>query len=791
MLSALYLAAAFLAGLTLVHRFLPGFPTLVRLAGGFVVGIAVVAWVTYLVAWALSGVSEDSVIFGIFASLILCAAIIGLWARDLAPKANWLPGQERLRVGVLLLFVAATIGLGLLFGPYGVVGALVVGFIVAGRWFGLQQLRLTRFEMAVAVLSLLFSFWLMDQRMSGDPLTVSANTWGDTALHTALARSFSWGSNFSTEYPFFGGEPIRYHFGYDFFAGALNEGGMSIQYAFNLPGALGFAAIMVLVYELGKYLFARPWVGVLAVVLLITNSSLAFLEFFDEKSLSDLWDHNRYLSVGPYFVDGEIDQVSIFWTLNVFLTQTHLIIAMGLVLFVTYAIIRLLFPKGAGAGYTGSVFEDKFGTGSGWWDEVVARRPKPSDSRFLALGVLFGISFWLNGVLFTSAMVMFLALFFVSSKRLYVLPYLIPVFVLMMILGSEVSERFYFMALVFALGGMFIFGRSRDALLFIVPAAVIALPQAIWLNGGLGNDGSVQYHPMYLVCESSAASCNATDFRFDELSHYGDFLEYWWLNLGLALPLMALAALLTNGRERRIMLAFMAIFIFGSFVQLSRDLGGHNHKIFNLWEVVMNLFVAFAFVRIWELASTRIKLGNFKLDPALTRTVAAVVLAGAFVVLVFSGIMDFMVIKNDARFTVFDRPEAIQWVGDNTPKRALFLTAYGDLYTTPTLAGRRVFLGYEPWAGSAGYDVAPRQATAVQIYGAPSKDVACGLLLENDIDIVQLGPAERAPGKFMLNESLFENEFEALGQLQFPDGTLTYYDVERSCAGAVSTGSSS
>ena len=37
MLSAIYLAAAFLAGLTLVHRFLPGFPTLVRLAGGFAV----------------------------------------------------------------------------------------------------------------------------------------------------------------------------------------------------------------------------------------------------------------------------------------------------------------------------------------------------------------------------------------------------------------------------------------------------------------------------------------------------------------------------------------------------------------------------------------------------------------------------------------------------------------------------------------------------------------------------------------------------------------------------------
>jgi hypothetical protein len=338
---------------------------------------------------------------------------------------------------------------------------------------------------------------------------------------------------------------------------------------------------------------------------------------------------------------------------------------------------------------------------------------------------------------------------------------------------------------------MFVFGRVRDGLLFVVPAAALALPQAIWLNGGFSNDGSVRYHPMYLVCESPAASCNLTDFRFDEISHYGDFIEYWWLNLGVALPLMALAAIMTRGREQRILLAFMAIFIFGNFVQLSRDLGGHNHKVFNLWEVVMNLFVAFAFVRIWELAGERIQLGKFKLDVAFTRTVAAVVLAGAFIVLVFSGVMDFMVIKNDARYQVFDKPEAIEWVGNNTPKRALFLTAYGDLYTTPTLAGRRVFLGYQPWAGSAGYDVEPRQQVANEIYGATSKDVACALLLANDIDIVQVGPAERSGGRFGIDEGMWESEFTALGVLPFPDGNLSYYDVERSCVGAGASAGSS
>jgi hypothetical protein len=132
----------------------------------------------------------------------------------------------------------------------------------------------------------------------------------------------------------------------------------------------------------------------MAVVLLITNGSLAFIYYFEKfnndvpESLSNLWDHTRYLAVGPYEVDGRTTDIAIYWTLNAFLTQTHLIVAMALVLFVAYGLIKPL-RGGEPLG-----------------------RPLA-----LGLGVLMGLSFWINGVLFVAAMVFFTALLLVHCPR--------------------------------------------------------------------------------------------------------------------------------------------------------------------------------------------------------------------------------------------------------------------------------------------------------------------------------------------------------------------------------------
>jgi hypothetical protein len=178
---------------------------------------------------------------------------------------------------------------------------------------------------------------------------------------------------------------------------------------------------------------------------------------------------------------------------------------------------------------------------------------------------------------------------------------------------------------------------------------------------------------------------------------------------------------------------------------------------------------------------------KIRIDMDPFRGIALALCAIAFGVLVASGIVDFMTVKNDFKVRVFGdppEPEAIQWINDNTPKDAVFLTDWDQLYTVPTLAGRGVFLGYSPWAGSAGYDVPPRVKTIVEIYTAQSKTTACSLLTGNEIDYVMISAAERGGTHFQLNEALFNDQFTLAGAIPLGGDAFTVYDVQKSCGSA-------
>jgi hypothetical protein len=386
----------------------------------------------------------------------------------------------------------------------------------------------------------------------------------------------------------------------------------------------------------------------------------------------------------------------------------------------------------------------------------------------LLLGLLFGLSFWLNGVLYIAAGVFFgtLLVIFAASGAYRRAQEAVS--------GEKLLE----------FGGEF-WRWTRLAAWFIVPALALAIPQAVWLNGGLGNDGSVRTQIGYLVCSSPNSECNPNgEMDLLNLSHWMEFGNYWLLNQGLMFPLLIFAFVIARRGDLKILAAIMAVFIFGSLFQLSRDLGGHNHKVFNLWEILASLFVAYALVELWNIGRGMLGALNMKL-PAL-QPVAWVGVPILFFGLTLSGLLDFMTIKNDWEVPVFgDNQAAVDWIEENTDGDAVFLVGWGDLYTAPTLAGRNVFLGYDPWVSSAGYDAEPRKQIISSIYGAGSRDEACSLLVENDIDYVLIGRSERAGQKFPLSEQLFKDEFILAGSAPQGADTVDIYDVGASCGSNV------
>src|SRR5437867_7175423 len=156
-LGLIYLAACVIAGLVIVQRLFPELPPFIRLAGAFAAGLVLTGWTTFFAGWVASAFTGDTLAIGAPAGLLINAGIIA-WGR---------------------------------------------------RYLAFSALRLSPLEVLCAAGALAFSFWLMDARLSGDPLTVSSNTWGDNALHIGIARSFSKGDNYPPQFPIFSGETIR------------------------------------------------------------------------------------------------------------------------------------------------------------------------------------------------------------------------------------------------------------------------------------------------------------------------------------------------------------------------------------------------------------------------------------------------------------------------------------------------------------------------------------------------------------------------------------------------------
>lgn len=188
-----------------------------------------------------------------------------------------------------------------------------------------------------ALIVCLFSFYLMFHTFSYDPanqqIVMSSHLWSDFGAHIPLIRSFSYGDNWPPQYPLFPGEKIRYHFLFYAIVGFLERIGLRIDYALNIPSAVGFFGLCLGIYVIGVTVFKKKIVGVLGVLFFLFNGTLSFLNFFTRYPLSirtpsEILSVTQFPSFGPW----DNNWVSAFWNLNVYTNQRHLAFSFCLVL---------------------------------------------------------------------------------------------------------------------------------------------------------------------------------------------------------------------------------------------------------------------------------------------------------------------------------------------------------------------------------------------------------------------------------------------------------------------------
>jgi hypothetical protein len=250
---------------------------------------------------------------------------------------------------------------------------------------------------------------------------------------------------------------------------------------------------------------------------------------------------------------------------------------------------------------------------------------------------------------------------------------------------------------------------------FFVAAAIIALPQVIWLAGSKTIHASsyVSWHPGW-----DHGSLNV--------------VQFWILNTGLFIPALLMALLwrdddLATPRPLlKYYLPFLLCFFIPNLISLAPWIWD-NIKVLIYWYIASVPLVALLLARGLQ-------------QKSYGRWIAAGALAG----MVFAGALDITRVVTGAspnrEFSNEDIAAAQTLLARTQPD--------GVVIQAPTwnsavfLTGRLSLLGYPGWIGSRGLPYQQREADIQQIYAGSSEAEA--LLKQYHVEYVVIGPLEQA-----------------------------------------------
>lgn len=245
---------------------------------------------------------------------------------------------------------------------------------------------------------------------------IGYTVYSDFSPHLSMIRSFSYGNNFPTWYPFYAGIDVKYHFMFQFLVGNLEFLGMRIDYAFNIPSIMSMMFVYMLLYVLTVKITGKRFAGYLAALLFTFRSSETLFTFLEETAEGESWWQR--LKDNTEFLGYTTNENWGLWNLNVYANQRHLALCLAIMLFVLILVLPKLYEtfekwnnmaKQHENGWK-EYFVETFFAADGW----------KCDNYKMAifLGVLSGASAFWNGAALIALLVMLFFVAALSRKRL-------------------------------------------------------------------------------------------------------------------------------------------------------------------------------------------------------------------------------------------------------------------------------------------------------------------------------------------------------------------------------------
>ena len=283
----------------------------------------------------------------------------------------------------------------------------------------------------------------------GDRLYIGYTVFSDYAPNLSLIRSFSRFENFPTQYPFYAGEDIKYHFMFMFLCGNLERMGMPLEMAYNLPSILGLFGFLVMFTQFAMRVTGKYKAAVITPFLFVFRSGLAFFYYIAEhlkagNLVSALRENEVFIGYTPNENWG-------LWNYNVYLNQRHLGFGLLIVMAVIWYFYGYVEDANGQAGHTVSADRKKDRALAGFVELFLTKQVWEFNHpiKVLCAGLTLGLlSFW-NGACVIGALLVLAGFAVFSRNKLDFLELAIITVSLsflqtnFFIEGSAVSPTFY------------------------------------------------------------------------------------------------------------------------------------------------------------------------------------------------------------------------------------------------------------------------------------------------------------------------------------------------------------
>ncbi len=551
-------------------------------------------------------------------------------------------------------------------------------------------------------------------------LNVGYSVWADFGAHLGMIRSFSYGNNFPTQYTYFGGEDIRYHFMFQFLVGNLEYLGLRIDHAFNIPSILNFISMYLLLFTLTIQLLGSHVTAWLGALFFTFRSSPSFFIYLGEntkaavKGVKDsgvsAW--KLFAELSSYFKYSEYHEGWGFWCTRAFANQRHFALGISALLLGLLVFLPYLQAMGKRLGSLKDIKKEKV---SLYGESLEGEELEGENLENMAEATAkVGPFTYVKEMFFTSYGWKFFDLKKSVGMGLF--------------LGA--MGFWHGSALIATLSMLFFMAAfSAGRLDYVITAALSV--------------GLTFLQSKFFIYGSAVAPEYFFGFIADNRTFWGVML-YIGLLTGVTILIAIFGALKYRGVKRYMLFVFTVPFILSFFLKLTPDIGV-NHK----WVIISLMLISIY---------TADFVAAFFREKDIAKIIVALVLTFC---LTATGVAELRIQYNeDGNKMTFDQKSPVtMWIKENISSNDLVLT---DVYpiSNIVLGGIISYYSYPYCVWSAGYNADFRAAMVTDIFEAETPAALDFYIKLADIDYIILDITIRESSDYELNEENIQNTYE-------------------------------